>query len=166
MSMKFDKTLLIKNITAQTEKKAKAIVDNVLNQVVDSLMFHSPVGQPEKWKMFEADEDYTPGKYKANWIYSAGTPIYDYDDSESDNSFKQADCATGRVLKKHIAVNKKLITTHYFTNSTPYAEAIEFGGVPWQSKHNPQSQTFPIAVAGLTAQNIPIYLAKAVAEVK
>lgn len=157
--MQFDKTLLIKNLTEQTQKQAKFIVDDVLNQVVDSLMEHSPVGRPHDWTTVIPDEDYTPGKYKANWVHSVGTPMYEYFNHEDnrDDSFQQIDCITGRLLKSHIKENKAIVATHYFTNSVPYAQDIELGS----AKHNPQSLTAPHAVAGLTAQNIPGFIAKA-----
>ena len=162
--MKFDKALLIKNLTAQTEKQAKVIIDDVLNQVVDSLMELSPVGQPDEWTTMIAAEDYTPGKYKANWVYSVGTPVYEYFNHEDDrdDSFQQIDCITGRLLKSHIKENKAIVTKHYFTNSVPYAQDIELGS----AVHNPQSLTKPHAVAGLTAQNIPSFIAKAQSRVK
>jgi hypothetical protein len=163
----FDKAKFEAGLKKDFNVIAKKVVDKTLDNVVDSLMELSPVGQPEKWTMTEPADDYTPGQYKANWVYSAGTPIYEYFNHEDDrdDSFQQIDCKTGRLLKGHIKENKTKVTHHYFTNSTPYAKSVEFGLVPWQSKHNPQSQSFPHAVAGLTAMRVPELLRQAKQEV-
>jgi hypothetical protein len=155
--MKFNKAALLSNLTEQTQKQAKVVVDSVLNQIVDGLMFHSPVGQPDEWRTVVPDTDYTPGTYKANWMYTTDEPVFEFDDVIRDNSFQDTNCVTGRTLKKYIHLNKKLVTTHYFTNSTPYAIDIEFGS----AIHNPQAQSKPHAVAGKVTQNIESYIAKA-----
>jgi len=151
------------HFTKKVHDRAKVIVDNTLNLMVDELMYRSPVGQPEKWTMYKPSDDYTPGKYKANWVHSIGSPVFEYFNhkDDRDDSFQERDTPTGRLLKNNIAGNKLLFTKHYFTNSTPYAKAIEYGYVSWQSKHNPQSRSFPHAVAGLVAQETPSLLAKA-----
>ena len=163
--MKFDKVALIKNLTTQTEKKAKVIIDDVLNQIVDGLMFLSPVGQPDEWKS-SVPKDYEPGKYKANWQYGFNEAKTDVLDMRDESDMMDTNSSTSKYLKKEIKNNKKIIGTHYFSNNVSYAEAVELGSVPWQSKHNPQSQNFPLAVAGLTAQNIPSYITKAQSKVK
>jgi hypothetical protein len=147
--------------TKKVHDRAKVVVDNTLNLMVDELMYRSPVGQPEEWRVYTPSEDYTPGKYKSNWLHSIGSPVYVELEDTRDNSFQQKDCETGRRLKQQIASNKLLFTNHYFTNDTPYAKSVEYGLVPWQSFHNPQSQTFPHAVAGLVAQETPSLLTKA-----
>jgi hypothetical protein len=146
--------------TKKVHDRAKVIVDNTLNLMVEELMYRSPVGQPEKWTMYEPTDDYTPGKYKANWLHSIGSPVFEYFNHEDDrdDSFQERDTPTGRLLKNNIAGNKLLFTKHYFTNSTPYAKAIEYGS----AIHNEQSTTnIPHAVAGLVAQETPSLLTKA-----
>lgn len=142
--------------TNKVHARAKVIVDNTLNQVVDGLMEHSPVGQPNDWSI-EPPADYTPGKYKSNWLHSIGSPVFMELEDARDNSFQQIDCETGRRLKTQVASNKLLFTSHYFTNDVSYAKAIEYGS----AIHNPQSQTRPHAVAGLVTQNVTSYIAKA-----
>ena len=166
--MKFDKALLIKNLTAQTEKQAKVIIDDVLNQVVDSLMELSPVGQPDEW-VSTPPKDYEPGKYKANWQHGFNEAKTSVLDMRDESDMMEKDSSTSKYLKKEIKANKTIIGTHYFTNNVSYAEAVEYGANeerPWQSIHNPQSQHKPHAVAGLTAQNIPSFIAKAQSRVK
>ena len=159
--MKFDKALLIKNLTAQTEKQAKVIIDDVLNQVVDSLMELSPVGQPDEW-VSTPPKDYEPGKYKANWQHGFNEAKTSVLDMRDESDMMEKDSSTSKYLKKEIEANKTIIGTHYFTNNVSYAEAVEFGS----AIHNPQSQHKPHAVAGLTAQNIPSFIAKAQSRVK
>ena len=142
--------------TNKVHARAKVIVDNTLDQIVDGLMEHSPVGQPDDWSF--KPEDYTPGKYKSNWLHSIGSPVFMELEDSRDNSFQQIDCETGKRLKTQVASNKLLFTSHYFTNDVSYAKEIEYGS----AIHNPQSITnIPHAVAGLVAQNVTSYIAKA-----
>jgi hypothetical protein len=141
--------------TKKVHDRAKVVVDNTLNLMVDELMYRSPVGQPDMWSF--QPEDYTPGKYKSNWLHSIGSPVYVELEDTRDNSFQQKDCETGRRLKQQIASNKLLFTKHYFTNDVSYAKAIEYGS----AIHNPQSQSKPHAVAGLVTQQTSSFLAKA-----
>lgn len=159
--MKFDKVALIKNLTTQTEKKAKVIIDDVLNQIVDGLMSLSPVGQPDEWKG-SVPKDYEPGKYKANWQYGFNEAKTDVLDMRDESDMMDTNSSTSKYLKKEIKNNKKIIGTHYFSNNVSYAEAVEL----LSAIHNPQSQHKPHAVAGLTAQNIPSYITKAQSKVK
>lgn len=159
--MKFDKVALIKNLTTQTEKKAKVIIDDVLNQIVDGLMSLSPVGQPDEWKG-SVPKDYEPGKYKANWQYGFNEAKTDVLDMRDESNMMDTNSSTSKYLKKEIKNNKKIIGTHYFSNNVSYAEAVESRS----AIHNPQSQHKPHAVAGLTAQNIPSYITKAQSKVK
>jgi len=160
--MKFNKTALLSNLTEQTQKQAKVVVDSVLNQIVDGLMFHSPVGQPDEWT--HAPKDYEPGKYKANWQYGFNEAKTGVLDMRDESDMMVLNSSTSKYLKKEIKANKNIIGTHHFTNNVSYAEAIEYGKTeerPWQSRHNPQAQSKPHAVAGKVAQNIESYIAKA-----
>ncbi len=155
----FNKELLLSNVTKEAQQKAQRLVNRTLYNMIEELMFLSPVGLPEDWSS-TPPKDYKPGKYKANWQHSVGSPKTDVLDDE-DNSILDSKSRTSVKLKQSVDANKTLFTTHYFTNNVPYAEAIEYGS----AIHNLQAQSKPHAVAGLVTQNIPSHIKKARAEV-
>ena len=149
----FNRALVIENVNALTDKVIKQTLENV----VDELMFLSPVGQPDQWAG-SVPKDYEPGKYKANWQYSVGSPESDVIEEVDGSDAMEINCATGKKLKSQIKSQKTTIgKTHYFTNNVSYASAIEYGS----AIHNPQALTEPHAVAGLTIQHLPLALERA-----
>ena len=157
----FDKAKFEAGLRKDFDVIAKKVVDRTLELTIDELMFRSAVGRPDEWES-EKPDDYIAGEYKANWLHSIGSPVYIPLEDARDDSFQQKDCVTGRFLKSQVHANKKLYTTHYFTNNSKHALDVEHGN----AIHNPQSITnIPYAVAGLTADTVPELLRQAKQEV-
>lgn len=157
----FDKAKFEAGLKKDFNVIAKKVVDKTLDLTIDELMFRSAVGQPDEWES-KKPKNYIAGEYKANWLHSIGTPVFNEMKDARDDSFQQKDCETGRRLKADVRESKLLYTTHHFTNSSNHAIDVEHG----KAIHNPQSITnIPYAVAGLTADTVPELLRQAKQEV-
>ena len=111
------------------EGKADRVVQNAFIDMFANMIQDTPVGDPASWKTPYFPRGYVPGTLKGNWETSIGSASSNYSEANQDAS-GQSTIASMKSVVKQWDSNKSL----YFSNNTPYAEAIEFG----YSKQAPQ----------------------------
>lgn len=143
-----------------TLAKANLVVRKIVFDVDASLVYKSPVGNPDLWKhknkdgsyrrLFDSEipDGYVGGRFRANWQYGSGLP--------NGKTTTTVDADGGASVERFMnevdenALGKK----HYITNSLPYAKRLEDG---W-------SMQAPAGMVMLTTiEFIPIVNAAAVA---
>lgn len=132
----------LKKFADSTNEKANLVVRNVIFDVDSSLVYKSPVGNPELWahnataKRFNdeardagssdrlpilAPAGYVGGRFRANWQYGVGTANLTTTAEIDPDGSDSIDRVNGSI--DAVAAGK----IHYLTNSLPYAQRLEDG---------------------------------------
>jgi hypothetical protein len=114
----------------KTDARLDLVVRKIVTDVATKLILKSPVGDATYWK-HDAPPGYVGGRFRANWLYGAGSPDERTLVREPDPTGANAISAIVGNLNE---VNNPRIV-HYITNSLPYAMRLEEG---WSYRQAPQ----------------------------
>lgn len=103
--------------------KARDVVRLSSLKMLESIDQKSPVGDPIMWSS-PAPAGYTGGQFRANWMYSIGSPDFSVTSSK--------DPSGGESMRKAQATNYTMGDKIYISNSLPYAYRLEYEG--WSSQ--------------------------------
>lgn len=103
--------------------KARDVVRLSSLKMLESIDQKSPVGDPTMWSS-PAPAGYTGGQFRANWMYSIGSPDFSVTSSK--------DPSGGESMRKAQATNYTMGDKIYISNSLPYAYRLEYEG--WSSQ--------------------------------
>lgn len=99
--------------------RAQAVVKASSLKLLESIDNKSPVGDPSSWAS-PAPAGYTGGQFRANWMYSTGSPDLTITDS--------VDPQGGESMRKAVGTSYRLGDKIYISNSLPYAYRLEYEG--------------------------------------
>jgi len=99
--------------------RAQQVVKASSLKLLESIDNKSPVGDPSTWAS-PAPSGYTGGQFRANWMYSIGSP----DVSVTDNT----DPSGGESMRRATNTSYRLGDKIYISNSLPYAYRLEYEG--------------------------------------
>ena len=103
----------------QAGNRAQQVVKASSLKLLQSIDTKSPVGDPSSWSS-PAPAGYTGGQFRANWMYSIGSPDVSVTDSTDPNG--------GESMRRATNTNYRLGDKIYISNSLPYAYPLEYEG--------------------------------------
>lgn len=123
MTAQFDKEWKV--AISKIEKNNEKIIREAGTELFSKIVDRTPVGDESRWKS-PASKDYRPGKLKANWLASLGSPSSVRRDDLRDTSGG----STKSAIKSVLAGWKSNLTA-YLSNNQPYVDRVENG---WSSQ--------------------------------
>lgn len=137
--------LQLKAFADKAKANARDVVVKTSKDVLSSVVFKTPVGNPSLWK-HKAPKGYVGGRLRANWNVSLLAP----DESTTDT----IDKAGGATITRGSArIDGYAGGDIYITDSLPYAQSIEYG----------HSSRAPFGMVRVTVAEFDIFVNKAVA---
>lgn len=106
--------------------RAQQVVKASSLKLLESIDNKSPVGDPSRWAS-PAPAGYTGGQFRANWMYSIGSPDVSVTDSTDPNG--------GESMRRAANTSYRLGDKIYISNSLPYAYRLEYEG--WSRSQAP-----------------------------
>jgi len=110
----------MQEIADKMGKRVEDVAEQSTKQLFSTVIEETPVGRPETWKS-PAPADYVPGKAKANWMPSVGSPDTTVTESR-ESSVSRLSQLDGNVAGNLV----------YLTNSVPYIYRLEKEGWSYQ----------------------------------
>lgn len=126
--------------------KADAVVRSTAQQMIDSMIINSPVGDPKIWQS-PAPAGYSGGTFRANWHIGLGSIDTDTSQQPDESGERTIDRARAKLSQWQAG------QSIFLTNSLPYALRLEYG---WSSQA-------PVGMVRTTVTEYEQYLRRAVA---